>query len=192
MWVGLGLGMRLEDHRGWEAYRLKHWNVGTSLGTHLLPSLVSDNGHDEVYKIGKDPIGVSATRAFTEGKQETQSRSGSDGHKHIPRYWQWHIHVLFFSLIYSFKKIIGRVLFKRSSICINFLFCSFMFLPPSLSIPDVMCLSVADSVWHRCPIHCSEKEMVSLATITTQKPKEFSLLLMWRFSSLRNPNSRTG
>lgn len=70
------------------------------------------------------------------------------------------------------------------------LFCSFMFLPPSLSIADVMCLSVADSMWHRCPIHCSEKEMVSLATIATQKLEEFSLLLMWCLRALKNPNSR--
>lgn len=75
------------------------------------------------------------------------------------------------------------MLFKRSSTCIAFPVLLFYVLPSfHCPIPDVLCLSVADSAWHRCPIHCSAKEMVSLATITTQKPEEISLLLMWHFS----------
>lgn len=54
----------------------------------------------------------------------------------------------------------------------------FIYVPSLLCIPDVICLSVVESVWHRLSIHCSKKEMVSLATITTQKLEEFSLLLI--------------
>lgn len=167
--------MMIEDHRG-----KRHAASDT-----ITLSTVSRHAYSILCKVimakirfVKDWQGLHQKVSLRENKRHSPEVAAKDLKiAHVAENYTYTSY--FFSNIKT-KSITITVLFKRSSVCITFafFFFSFIFLPPSLSIPDVKCLSGADSMWHRCPIHCSEQEMVFLATITTQKPGEFSLIPM--------------
>lgn len=160
--------------------------AATSLMTH--PSLRTDYDHGwvlcEMYNEG---LSEGTCPQDIPGRDpKMQAGSASYLCKDVPCYWECRCPASVFLNVNEncqWEHYLKAILFVLISP-----FCAFTFHPP---------FCVWDDAFLCCRLNVAQmshalqwKGMVSLATITTQKPAGFSLLLVWRFHRLRNPNSR--